>query len=141
AIDQIRAEVRLFVLWLTGAKKEIHTIQLGHVFVVVQIAALAQIHDVLDVRLFDVRKHVDGPGELRDTVPAGGELTSRRVMVVEGHAELPTIIQTLRPAGGFAGRLDGRQEQRDQHADDGDHHQQFHKGETPVTSQLAVATN
>ena len=46
---------------------------------------------------------------------------------VLGHAqaELSHVVQALSAARRFAGGLDGRQQQRDQHADDGDDHQQF----------------
>ena len=49
-----------------------------------------------------------------------------RVMIMMGgQAELPKIVRALRPPGRFAGRLNGRQQQRDQDADDRDHHQQL----------------
>ena len=49
-----------------------------------------------------------------------------RVMImVGGHAELPEVVGALSAARSLAGRLNGRQQQRDQDADDRDHHQQF----------------
>jgi hypothetical protein len=45
------------------------------------------------------------------------------------------MVQTLGTAGGFAGGLDRRQEQRDQDADDGDDDQQLDKGE-PASGSL-----
>jgi hypothetical protein len=38
------------------------------------------------------------------------------------------IVRALGAAGRFAGRLDSRQEQRDQNANDGNHNQQFDQG-------------
>ena len=52
------------------------------------------------------------------------------MIVLQGHAQLPEIVLAMGAPGRFAGRLDGRQEQADQDADDGDHHQQFDQGET-----------
>ena len=45
---------------------------------------------------------------------------------------LPKIVRTTHPPSGFAGRLDGRQEQSDEQADNGDNHQQFHKGKSTI---------
>ena len=40
------------------------------------------------------------------------------------------LFVQLRPAGGFACRLHGRQQKRDQDADDGDDHQQLDERKT-----------
>ena len=45
------------------------------------------------------------------------------------------LLLHLRAAGGFAGGLHRGQEQRHQHADDGDHHQQFHQGEAAANGE------
>ena len=42
---------------------------------------------------------------------------------------LHQVVAALGPPGGLARRLDGRQEQRDQHGDDRDHHQQLDQRE------------
>ena len=44
---------------------------------------------------------------------------------MQGHAELLEVIDALSTPGGFAGGLNGGQEQGDQHADDADHHEQL----------------
>ncbi len=51
-------------------------------------------------------------------------------MVDPSQCHLSHLIQALRPARGLAGSLYGRQQERDEHGDDGDHHQQFHEGKT-----------
>jgi hypothetical protein len=48
---------------------------------------------------------------------------------VHRHAELLEVVAALTAAGGLAGRLDRRQQQGDQHPDDGDHHQQLDQRE------------
>ena len=50
------------------------------------------------------------------------------VIVVHRQADLLEVVDALGPAGRLAGRLHGRQEQGDQHGDDGDHHQQLGSG-------------
>jgi len=50
----------------------------------------------------------------------GGSLEIQR-----RHTDLPQIVRAAHPPGRFAGRLDGRQEQPDEHADDRDDHQQL----------------
>jgi hypothetical protein len=50
-------------------------------------------------------------------------------MGVECQTDLPQIVRALRAPGGFARRLDGRQDQRGEQPDDGDDHQQFDQRE------------
>ena len=50
-----------------------------------------------------------------------------RLVVLQGDAELGQVVQALRPPGGLPRGLNGRQQQRDQNADDRDHHQQLHQ--------------
>jgi hypothetical protein len=45
------------------------------------------------------------------------------MIILQGQAELLEIADALGSPGRLAGRLHGRQQQRDQDADDGDHHQ------------------
>ncbi len=52
------------------------------------------------------------------------------VIVVQGQADLLQIIGASRTPRTFAGRLHGRQEQRNENADDGDHHKQLHERKT-----------
>ena len=52
-------------------------------------------------------------------------------VVGEPDAEVVQVGGALRPPGRFAGHLNGRQQQADQHADDGDDHQQLDEGEAP----------
>ena len=53
----------------------------------------------------------------------------RRLVVLERHADLDEVVEALRPPRGLAGRLHGREQQRDQHGDDRDHDQQLDQGE------------
>jgi hypothetical protein len=46
--------------------------------------------------------------------------------------DLAEIVLALGTAGGFAGGLDGGEEQRHQDADDGDYHQELDEGEGAV---------
>ena len=55
------------------------------------------------------------------------------LVVGEGQAELLQVVGALNPAGGLARRLHGGQQQRDQHGDDGDDHQQLDQRETSRT--------
>src|SRR5262249_55535342 len=47
------------------------------------------------------------------------------VIVVQGQANLLEVVRAAHPRGGLADLLDGRQQQADQDADDGDDHQQL----------------
>ena len=49
---------------------------------------------------------------------------------MHGQTDLLEIVDALGAAGGFASRLHGGQEQRDQDGDDGDHHQKLDQGKT-----------
>ena len=51
------------------------------------------------------------------------------MVVVQAYADLLEIVGAGHPPRGFARRLDGRQQERDEDADDGDHDQQFDQGE------------
>jgi hypothetical protein len=51
-------------------------------------------------------------------------------IVVQGDADLLQIVPALRLRRGLAHLLHGRHQQRDQHGDDGDHHQQLDQGES-----------
>lgn len=55
------------------------------------------------------------------------------VVVVKSQPDLFEIILALRPPRRFARLLNGRQQQRDQYRNDGDHHQQFNQGKPPRT--------
>jgi hypothetical protein len=48
---------------------------------------------------------------------------------VQREADLFQVIGALRAAGRLAGGLHGRQQERDENGDDGDHHQQLDQGE------------
>jgi hypothetical protein len=49
---------------------------------------------------------------------------------VRRYPQLPDVVGTARSAGRFARRLDSRQQQRDEHADDRDHDQQLNQRKT-----------
>ena len=57
--------------------------------------------------------------------PARREAIVDAVVVVDRQADLLEVVLALGASGRFARRLHGRQQQSDQHADDGDDHQQF----------------
>jgi hypothetical protein len=54
------------------------------------------------------------------------EHTLRRMIVVQGDADLMQIVFATGAARSLAGGLHGRQQKRDQNADDGDDDQEFH---------------
>jgi hypothetical protein len=51
----------------------------------------------------------------------------RVVVHLAGEAELLEIVLALAASGSFARGLNGRKQQRDENANDGDHHQKFDK--------------
>ena len=51
-------------------------------------------------------------------------------MIQQRQADLLDLALALVAVGRFPRRLHGRQQQRDEDADDGNHHQQFDKGES-----------
>jgi hypothetical protein len=55
-------------------------------------------------------------------------------MVLESQTDLLEMVLALRPPGGLTGRLNGRQQQRDENADDGNYDQEFHERETGPAS-------
>ena len=65
-------------------------------------------------------------GDARDdqirTLPIARKLTRRVVIIVDGDADLVQIVLTLRARGGVTYFLHGRNEQRDQNADNGNDH-------------------
>src|SRR5262249_7865212 len=69
-------------------------------------------------------------GLLGGVLDAGGQAAVGVVVVVQGDAHLFEVVGALGAVGGVADLLHGRQEQRDQDADDGDHHQQLDQGKT-----------
>jgi len=54
----------------------------------------------------------------------------RSLVIGRGDADLAQVVDTLRPPGGLAGCLHGRQEQRHEAADDGDDDEQFDERES-----------
>jgi hypothetical protein len=69
-----------------------------------------------------------GAGDARDE--AWGEDAVGRFVTVEGQADLFEMVAALHAARGFAGRLDGGQEQTDHDPDDRDDNEEFDEGET-----------
>jgi hypothetical protein len=53
------------------------------------------------------------------------------VIVVRGQCHLLQIVAALGSPCRFTGGLNGRQQQGDQHGNNGDHHQQFNERKTP----------
>jgi len=54
----------------------------------------------------------------------------RGLVVQEAQADLLEVVLALQPACRLAGGLHGGQQQRDENADDGDHHQQLDQRKT-----------
>ena len=72
------------------------------------------------------------PGALRFQVPAGGKKRLFALVVQHGQPDLMQVVQALRPSSRLAGRLHRRQQQRDEDADDRNHHQTLHQGKSPL---------
>ncbi len=69
---------------------------------------------------------VAGRGRARQgALAAGGELLAGRFVFLQGQADLLEIVLARRQPRGLAGRLDGRQQQGHENADDRDHDQQL----------------
>jgi hypothetical protein len=55
---------------------------------------------------------------------------------MHGQAKLPQMVLARHPSGCLARHLNRRKQQRDQHTDDGDHHQQLDQSQP--SSSLGV---
>jgi hypothetical protein len=60
------------------------------------------------------------------------------MLVVGGDGHLAQVILAFRAASGLSRRLDGGQQQRDKHADDGDHDQQLNQREPGVAGAFVA---
>ena len=75
------------------------------------------------------------------------ELRSRRQVaqagnvVVQCQGNLPDVVHARCSPPRLPGGLDGRQQQADKNADDGDHHQQFDKRKTELSSSFHFGTS
>ena len=70
-------------------------------------------------------------------IPGGISVSS--MVVVQGHPELLQIVGALHPPGGFAGRLDRGEQQRDENSDDRNDNQQFHERKTAATATVGLS--
>ena len=68
------------------------------------------------------------------------------MIIVQSQAQLLEIVLAARPSAGFSSRLNRRQQQGDQHADNGNDYQQFnececasHQGAPHVKDRLSLA--
>ena len=61
------------------------------------------------------------------------------LVIKHRQSELLEIIRTLISTGCLAGRLNRRKQQRDEHANDGDHHEQLDKRKTARTADATGA--
>ena len=64
-----------------------------------------------------------------DHLVARGQAVVCADVVVESEADLLEVVGALDAPGRFSRRLDGRQEQRDQHGDDGDDDEELDQSE------------
>lgn len=80
---------------------------------------------VVQGSLLDERQDEGLPAPAGIGLAGGGREPPKRqravgvVMVVHCDADLAQVVRTLRPPSGFAGRLHGRQQQGDEHPDNG----------------------
>src|SRR5439155_21247642 len=94
-----------------------------------------EVHELIDARLLDIWQEA-GEGRIRvrcgrgDRVDAVGRKAVVRVFeVVQGQANLLKVVLALSAGGRLADLLHRRQQQPDEHGDDGDHNEQFDQGE------------
>ena len=75
--------------------------------------------------------HLFGAAVGRVVVDRARGIRADRLLVSgQRDPDLLQVVDALAPPRRLAGRLHGRQQQRDQHADDGDHHEQLDQRET-----------
>ena len=85
-----------------------------------------------EIVLLDIGQKKDHPALARQRAGIGGrrphrcrEEAARVVEVMQGEADLLQVVFALDAIGGLAHLLHGRQQQADEHGNDGNHHQQF----------------
>ena len=72
-----------------------------------------------------------------EMAPTVGGITSGGVgVVIDRQGELLQVVLALNLASRLACRLNGRQQQGNENADDGDDHQQFNESETPSAAAM-----
>ena len=124
---------------VAGAKKSCRLCRLRIGAGLSQNAAI-EIELLVERALLDVRQNQHGPtkhlaalgvirlqGRIHDS--RGGVHAERIGIVGHCQPQLPQVILALAAATRFTGRLDGRQQQRDEHPYDGNHHEQFDERE------------
>ena len=105
----------------------------GRIFGIIDAKLLVE--QIVGVLLLDVGHDLHDPivviarGLVRDRsgrVDRAGRINAvGHLVIVDGEADLREIVGAARAAGRLAGRLHGRQQQGDEHANDGDHHEQL----------------
>lgn len=102
-------------------------------------SALALIDLIVELRLLDEGQNVEPPviaiatagiACSRSSLVPHGKRLVRVVMHHHSEANLPEVVLARHPASGLARHLHGGKQQRDKHADDGDHYQEFHQRKT-----------
>src|SRR5262249_14568157 len=97
------------------------------------VVPLAQIPLLEKIVLLQVREYDDRPGDAPIHVePSRRDRPVSVMVIVDRHANLLEVVSTSATGGGLADFLDRRQQERDEDADNGNHHQQFDEGK-PAT--------
>jgi hypothetical protein len=94
------------------------------------VPILLLIQETVGILLFHVREQVHYRGDARRVGEADGSGADRHTLpsvmvILHGQPDLLEIVDALGAAGSFARRLHGREQQTNQHADDGDHYQKL----------------
>ena len=76
-----------------------------------------------EVLLLDIGQNDGEPGRVSIEIPRRRQLFMIVVKRLQGDADLVQVVCATGAARRLTGRLYGRQEERDEHADDGDHHE------------------
>jgi hypothetical protein len=110
----------------------------------IQFRLVVSIHFLKKGGLFDIRQEmlepaaaiivVGGPVVVEIWAPlTRRESTLDSMVIVQREADLPEMVLTLDAVAGFADFLDRRQQQGDQDADNGNHHQKLDEREAAPT--------
>ena len=112
--------------------------------------AQVEVHGVVHRSLLEERQHADEAAkvlgirapvrrvEQGSRVGPTGEDAVDVVVVLSRQTQLLQVVDALNPAGGFASGLNGRQQQRDEHGDDGNHHKKLDQRKTAARSTTVV---
>ena len=109
-----------------------------------RVPALPEVEEIEERLLLDERQDHDEPGA--EPIDRGGSAGVRRrqhlprlAKRVDRHAELPQVVRAAAAPRRLAGALHGREQETDEHRDDGDHDEQFDERERTRSDATSTA--